>query len=177
MREEEKLSLDTQGTIDIVFELAYLLYRLVGRSITLNHVTKSCPICAKQGFEIGLLPQTCPQCGWRVENLPGTPSAEYTAKQKEAKREWAERVALSENGLRRNEMAPKQVDLNKLRDTILSNQKSGDTNPSAPNKTIVVDPEGGISLADDLYSIDRQPVSEIQQDTFHSQNAPEEDPL
>lgn len=142
-----------------------------------NQMTKSCPICFKQGFEIGQLPQTCPQCGWKVENLPGTPNAQYLAKEKAAKKTWAERVAIPEPGLRRDEMTRKQVDLNKLRDTLIQSQRNGDTNPSSLSKTIVVDQNGRISMADDLNSYERQSVSEVQQDTFHSQDEPEEDSL
>lgn len=63
---------------------------------------------------------------------------------------------------------PRNVDLNQLRDLLHTNQANGDTEPSAPRNTIVVDRSGQIRTGDSVDHGEHNQVSKVQQDTFHS---------
>ena len=58
-----------------------------------------------------------------------------------------------------------QPDLNRLRDTLFTNQKNQQATPNNPKKQVFVDKDAGIHTGDQVSS-ERQPLSEVQQDTF-----------
>ncbi|MBS1816989.1 MAG: hypothetical protein JSU08_03580 [Acidobacteria bacterium] len=59
------------------------------------------------------------------------------------------------------------LDLNKLRDTILANQRDAETLPVSQQKKVVVDREGRIAVGPQSTSL-AGPVTEVPQDTFHT---------
>ena len=61
----------------------------------------------------------------------------------------------------------RQLDLNRLRATILENQKEGAALPVAQQRKIVVDREGRIAVGGDARDV-TGPVTEVVQDTFHA---------
>ena len=61
-----------------------------------------------------------------------------------------------------------QIDLNRLRDTILSNQRDGQSAPREDHRTIVVSKEGELALASDVDPTERRTLARVQQDTFHA---------
>ncbi|MFO1440261.1 MAG: hypothetical protein U1F81_18205 [Verrucomicrobiaceae bacterium] len=67
-----------------------------------------------------------------------------------------------------------QIDLNLLRDTILSNQRQGLVNPTEPNKVVLVSREGQLSLGQQVSAEDQRNLSKVTQDTFHGRRENEQ---
>ncbi len=61
-----------------------------------------------------------------------------------------------------------QIDLNRLRETLLTNQANGEKNPNNPSKAIVVDKNGNIEFANNLRPGEERERAVVQQDVFHA---------
>ena len=67
-----------------------------------------------------------------------------------------------------------QPDLNQLRETLFTNQQNREAIPQEPKKQVFVDKDAGIHTGDQVGR-DRQPLSEVQQDTFATRSRLGED--
>lgn len=59
-----------------------------------------------------------------------------------------------------------QVDLERLREVVLDNRRSGDARPRERRRQVFVDPGGRIVIGDDLGDDDARQLSEVHQATF-----------
>jgi molybdopterin/thiamine biosynthesis adenylyltransferase len=63
------------------------------------------------------------------------------------------------------------IDLNRLRSTVQRNQQRQQTDPDAPQHTIVVDREGRMRFGDEVTPEERRELATVKQDTFHAESA------
>jgi hypothetical protein len=61
----------------------------------------------------------------------------------------------------------KQIDLNALRNAVLTTQREGGTTPADDRRTILVTKEGQLTMAADATQEERRTMATVQQDTFH----------
>ena len=61
-----------------------------------------------------------------------------------------------------------QIDLNRLRDTLLANQRDDQSAPRDEHRTILVTKQGELALASDVNPTERRTLARVQQDTFHA---------